>query len=237
MKKYLFIIPLLISPFTFAQTEKTIHGKVINEDFPVQGIKVVNIITEKTVTTNNNGDFSIVVKPNDMLVFYGLEYNYSRKSIDEKDIYDDNLIIRIEKKPIELKEVVVEKSTIDAVSTGVLLKPAKEYTPAERKLRTATTGILDPLMNLITGRTNDLKKELSIEKKEMLLAKVQNLYDDDFYTNKLKIPTNYIKAFQYYIIYDDKFIAAVKAKNKTLTTFRIVDLAQEFNKLLADELK
>ncbi len=71
----------------------------------------------------------------------------------------------------------------------------------------------------------------------MLLAKVQNLYDDNFYANKLKIPADHIKAFQYYIIYDDKFIAAVKSKNKTLTTFRIVDLAQEFNKLLADELE
>lgn len=236
MKKNLFILLMTLWQTTiYAQTEKLIHGSVLNDNFPVQGIKVINLVTDKSTVTNNNGAFVLMVKPDDLLVFYGLEYNYKRKSITAKDIYDDNLTIIIDKKPLELKEVVVEKNNLDAVKLGILQTPAKEYTPAERKIREATTGLINPIVNLLTGRTKNLKKLLTIEQQEQLLEKVENLYDDDFYLNKLKIPKDYIKAFQYYIIYDAKFAAAVKAKNRTLTTFRIVDLAQEFNQLLLDK--
>ena len=236
MKKTLFILLMTLWQTTiYAQTEKLIHGRVLNDNFPVQGIKVINLVTDKSTVTNNNGAFVLMVKPDDLLVFYGLEYNYKRKSITAKDIYDDNLTIIIDKKPLELKEVVVEKNNLDAVKLGILQTPAKEYTPAERKIREATTGLINPIVNLLTGRTKNLKKLLTIEQQEQLLEKVENLYDDDFYLNKLKIPKDYIKAFQYYIIYDAKFAAAVKAKNRTLTTFRIVDLAQEFNQLLLDK--
>lgn len=236
MKKTLFILLMTLWQTTiYAQTEKLIHGKVLNDNFPVQGIKVINLVTDKSTVTNNNGAFVLMVKPDDLLVLYGLEYNYRRKLITAKDIYDDNLTIIIDKKPLELKEVVVEKNNLDAVKLGILQTPAKEYTPAERKIREATTGLINPIVNLLTGRTKNLKKLLTIEQQEQLLEKVENLYDDDFYLNKLKIAKDYIKAFQYYIIYDAKFAAAVKAKNRTLTTFRIVDLAQEFNQLLLDK--
>lgn len=236
MKKTLFILLMTLWQTTiYAQTEKLIHGKVLNDNFPVQGIKVINLVTDKSTVTNNNGAFVLMVKPDDLLVLYGLEYNYRRKLITAKDIYDDNLTIIIDKKPLELKEVVVEKNNLDAVKLGILQTPAKEYTPAERKIREATTGLINPIVNLLTGRTKNLKKLLTIEQQEQLLEKVENLYDDDFYINKLKIAKDYIKAFQYYIIYDAKFAAAVKAKNRTLTTFRIVDLAQEFNQLLLDK--
>ena len=165
MQKFLLIFIFLIQfQNSFSQTEKLIHGKVLHENFPVQGVKVINLNTEKSIVTNNNGDFLIRAKPDDMLVFYELEYNYKRKQLTEKEIYDDYIVIRLDKKPIELKEVIVEKSNLDAVSLGILQKPAKEYTPAERKLRTATTGLIDPLINLISGRTNKLKKLVSIEK-------------------------------------------------------------------------
>ncbi len=236
MKKTLFILLMTLWQTTiYAQTEKLIHGKVLNDNFPVQGIKVINLVTDKSTVTNNNGAFVLMVKPDDLLVLYGLEYNYRRKLITAKDIYDDNLTIIIDKKPLELKEVVVEKNNLDAVKLGILQTPAKEYTPAERKIREATTGLINPIVNLLTGRTKNLKKLLTIEQQEQLLEKVENLYDDDFYLNKLKIAKDYIKAFQYYIIYDAKFAAAVKAKNRTLTTFRIVDLAQEFNQLFLDK--
>ena len=73
----------------------------------------------------------------------------------------------------QLDEVKVQKSNIDAVSLGILTKPGKVYTPAERRLKTAT-GLyasanagtmmggsvgLDPLINWISGRTALLKSE------------------------------------------------------------------------------
>jgi transcription antitermination factor NusG len=106
---FIYLALFCISQIGFSQTEKQLHGKVLSDDFPLQGVKVINLNTEKSSITNNNGDFLISTKPNDILVFYELEYQYKRKQITEKEIYDDYIIVRMDKKPIELKEVVIEK--------------------------------------------------------------------------------------------------------------------------------
>lgn len=246
---YIYLALSCITQIGFSQTDKQLHGKVLSDDFPLQGVKIINLNTEKSSITNNNGDFIISAKPNDMLVFYELEYNYKRKQLTDKEIYDDYIIVRMDKKPIELKEVVIEKPKIDAVSLGIVSANQKTYTPAERKLKSATelkatgshTGFaggsisLDPLINRIIGRTKKLKKELSVEKCELRLAKLDKLYDNEFYTEKLKIQLDYIKAFQYYVIYDTVFIASMDAKNKNSMTFRITELAVEFNQLLNEK--
>ena len=79
--------------------------------------------------------------------------------------------------------------------------------------------------------TSQLKKQLAVERNEMLLEKIKYLYQDDYYIKKLKISQEQIAGFQYYVIYDFKLIAAVKVKNKTLINFRMIELAQEYNKL------
>lgn len=231
-----FFVYFLSIFFSFSQSEKTIHGKVICDFFPVQGIKVINLITEKSTVTNNNGVFQITVMPNEMLVFSGLGYNYKRKSIEIDDVNKDNLVIEIEKKATQLEEVVVTKNPqFDAVNLGILDKPAVTYTPAERRLHEAKTGVINPLVNLISGRTKRLKSQLEIEKSEIIVAKLANMYSDDYYINKLKIAPDYIKAFQYYASSDPKLIGLMKSKNKSMMKFRMFELAEEFNNLQTDE--
>jgi hypothetical protein len=144
-------------------------------------------------------------------------------------------------KTTELKEVIVNKHPeINAVSLGISPKGVKHYTPAERKLATASSMKMnpmgfDPLINLISGRTEMLKKELEVEKKEYLLMKIGMLFDDDYYIKTLKIPANYIKGFQYYCIENTNFVMALKSKNKTMTKFLIVPLAEKYIEIISDE--
>lgn len=232
--------------FVYPQQEKLLKGKVVVKDAMASGVRVVNLVSEKEVITNSKGEFSIWVKPEDLLVFSAVHLDLMRKFIEMEDYNSSLLIIEMTSKVTQLDEVIVRDfSRINAVSLGILSKPAKIYTPAERRLQTATglypaasvgtmAGVsmgLDPLLNLISGRTAMLKKEIEVEKKEFLLQKVSNLYEDDFYTEKLKIKKEAIKAFQYYVIYDKRFITALNSKNKALTTFIIGGLALEFNKL------
>jgi hypothetical protein len=216
--------------FGFSQNEKLLHGKIVCDKNAVQGIEVLNLVSEKSTISDSNGDFYILAKAEDMLVFTSKNYEYKRKFLEKEDIELNDLKIEVVKKPEELKEVVINQK-LDAVKLGILQKPAKEYTPAERKLKTASSGLLDPIINAISGRTKKLKTELSVERKEMLLAKVSELYEDTYYIEKLKISKEYIKAFQYYAIYDDKLISNLKSKNKTLIKFRMIELALEFNNL------
>ncbi len=226
---------LFIVHFAFSQ-EKIIRGKVTGSGNNVEGINVVNLVNEKSAVTNAAGEFRILAKEDDLLVLSALNFEYKRKIIDADDLKSEVVIIEMIPKANQLDEVEITKyNNINAVSLGILSKPAKVYTPAERKLRTATTGLLDPLINLMSGRTKRLKQNISVEKKQILLEKVNDLFDDEFYTQILKINPDYIMAFKYFCIEDFKFASAVRGKNKTLATFWINELAVEYNKLQSDE--
>jgi hypothetical protein len=75
-----------------------------------------------------------------------------------------------------------------------------------------------------------LKKELIIERKEIVLKKLEDLFETNFFINKLKIPSEYVKGFKYYVVEDEKFVNAVNNKNKTMATFILGDLAVEYLK-------
>jgi hypothetical protein len=129
-------------------------------------------------------------------------------------------------KTIELNEVIVKKSPIEGVS---IIPGQKQYTPSERKLHTATSGVLDAPINWMSGRTAMLKKEVAVERKERLLDKIGILYEDKYYIETLKIPEIYIDDFQRYIIEDKEFTAALKVKNRTMMLFLISKLAVNYN--------
>ena len=63
----------------------------------------------------------------------------------------------------------------------------------------------DPLLNLISGRTASLKKELVIEKKETYLAMLDEMFDKDQYISRFKISLDYVKGLQYYTVEKEKF--------------------------------
>jgi hypothetical protein len=133
-------------------------------------------------------------------------------------------------KGIQLEEVTVNKK-----SEGISLNPgAKKLTPAQRKLYTARSGILDRPLNWMSGRTAMLRKEVVVEGKERLMAKIEVLYEDKFYIETLKIQEEYIKDFQYYAIEDKPFVASMKTKNKDMMKFLIGKLAVTYNQIIAN---
>ncbi|MBP6182996.1 hypothetical protein [Flavobacterium sp.] len=112
------ILPILfiISQFGFSQTEKLIKGKVLCNDYPVQGIEILNLVSEKTTITNSNGEFSILAKAEDLLVFVSEKYDYKRLFLEQEDIKKPNLIILLTRKPEQLEEVVIYKPTLGHIN-------------------------------------------------------------------------------------------------------------------------
>lgn len=244
MKKLYSLILFFFLQCVFSQSGKMVVGIVSCENIPVQGIQITNLVSEKSTISDGDGKFQIFVNLEDMLVFTSINYDYKRKFINQEDLKISIIEIEITKKPEQLEEaIVINNSKINAVNLGILSKPAKEYTPAERRLKTAgdfkpiqLLGIfggqlpLDPIINAITGRTAMLKKELQVERNQKLLAKVSELYEEEFYTKKLKINKEFIQAFQYFIIEDQEFAQVMKTKNKSLIKLSIINLAEIFNK-------
>lgn len=232
------LLLFFLCQITFGQTgdEKLIHGKIIAESGNIEGVTIINLVNEKSTVSDNKGDFFILAKADDLLVFSSVNLEFFRRIIEENDLKSDVLIIKMTSKTTELKEVIVNKHPeINAVSLGISPKGVKHYTPAERKLYTANSTPVDALLNLMSGRTAMLKKELEVENKERLLAKIGVLFEDDYYIKTLKIPANYIKGFQYFCVENPNFVIALKSKNKTMTKFLIVPLAEKYNEIISDE--
>ena len=197
------------------------------------------------------GHFSILAKEGDILSFSLINYEHLRKFINKQEFNLGSIAVNLTPKTIELNEVVINKhSNITAENLGIIPKDQVKLTTAERRLQTAgefkpimLLGLLggsmplDPVINAITGRTKMLKKDLAVERKEFLMVKLRNLFEDKYYVETLKIPEELIKGFQYYCIENPDFARSLKEKNKTMTMFLIVGLASEFNKNQANDKK
>ncbi|SHF98695.1 hypothetical protein SAMN05443549_1011092 [Flavobacterium fluvii] len=241
----------LFGQITFGQTagEKLIHGKIIVESGNVAGVSIVNLVNEKSATSDGNGDFYILVKADDLLVFSSVNLEYYRRSIEEKDLKSEVLTIKLTAKTTELDEVIVNKHPeINAVDLGISPKGIKHRTQMERRLYTAgdfkpihLIGLLggslnvDALLNKINGRTAMMKKMIELEKKVNLLEKTELLFEDDYYINTLKIQAEYIKGFKYYVVENEKFTTVLKSKNKTQIELVMVELAVKYNTIISDE--
>ncbi|WP_254454486.1 carboxypeptidase-like regulatory domain-containing protein [Flavobacterium sp. M31R6] len=242
---FLFIFFFIVQ-FAVAQVgvEKWIKGQVSSDGVPLEGINITNASTKIMVVSDQYGAFSILAKVGDILNFSAVNYEELRKYIKIQEFRMGNIVVDLTPKSIELKEVIInEHSEISAENLGIIPRDQVKLTSQERKLQTAgdfkpihLLGLLggmlavDPILNAINGRTAMLKKAVTVEKKEVLMAKMEGLFEDKYYIETLKIPEEYIKGFQYYCIEDQDFVRSLKEKNKTMSMFLIVGLASSFNK-------
>ncbi len=238
-KKLLILGFLLLTQLVAAQTanEKILFGKVTSGEAAIEKVNVLNATTNQATTSNELGIFRIPAKIGDALVFSAVNLETKRKVIQEEDLLLEQLIIKMSESTIPLEEVKVNQyPNITAENLGIIPYGQKKYSPAERRVHEATTGgglvPLNPILNAISGRTAMLKKEVSAEKKERLLLQLDGWFEQEYYVNTLKISTNYIKGFHYYLIEDTDFVRALKAKNKTLTQFLVKGLALRYNDTL-----
>lgn len=236
--KTLLIFFLWITQISFGQTTgaKEILGQIFEQSTSVEGVNIINNETQVTAVSDASGMFSIVAKEGDVLVFSSVNLEPFKRRITIEDLKSNLLQIKMVAKEIELKEVVVnENANINAENLGIIPAGQKKYTAAERKVYTATSTPGDMLFNAISGRTSMLKKEVEVEKKEALFRKIEYLFDEKYYTERLKISVEDIKGFQLYCIEDSEFAVSLNSKNKTMSMFLITELARKYLKILENE--
>jgi hypothetical protein len=233
----LFVI--LLSQVVLGQSvdSKRMQGKVSFDTVLVEGVNVVNLMTNKSTASDKEGVFFLFVKEGDILVFSAVNLVTLRKVVNKQDLLANVLSIQMTAQSVELKEVVINQSTqITAENLGIIPFGQKKYTAAERKLYTATSGGgIDGLLNSISGRKAMLKKEVAVEYKEQMLVRLDYLFLPEYYTETLNIPQEYIRGFQYYCVEDTDLVASLNSRNKTLSQFLIITLAKKYNKTIANE--
>lgn len=249
--KLLYCLFLFVSAITVAQqTSKTfVSGKVSSSMSDLEGVYVIDVKTEQMVQTDKDGGFTIPAVKGDTLVFSMFQYNRLKVVVTEANIAGQKVIVTMNPLMNYLDEVIIGKySHINAVSLGIISSNQRSYTPAERKLK-AATGFdpkggnlggsvgLDPLLNLISGRTAMLKKELEVENKEKFIQQLEYMFEESHFVSKLKIPLLYVKGFIYYAVENPKFTKVLETKNRVSIEFLLADLAEMYKESIDLETK
>jgi hypothetical protein len=242
-----FLFVLAFAQGQTASVSKVINGKVTASYNDLESIYLINLKTEKSTLTEKGGYFSIHANVGDTLLFSSVQFKALKVALKESDFTSNLFFVKMEPIVRFLDEVKInEFKNINAVSLGIISPFTKHYTPAERKLYTATGGgknqigldtkiSTDAILNAISGRTAMLKKEVEVEKKETLMDKIDGWYETKYFTQTLKIPKDYVKGFEYFIVEDAKFAEAMKSKNKTMATFIMNELAVRYKVLLQEK--
>jgi len=250
INKILCVLVVVLSQSSWSQNQdrSVISGKIIANTNDLEGVYVVNAQTEVTVITNADGTFSIMANPGDTLVFSSIQFKENRILLTAENFTDLNFTVKLSMVMHQLQEVIVKRyDNINARDLGIVSSNQKTYTEAERKLKTSTdlnaqVGLggsisLDPLLNVFSGRSAMLKKELAVEKKEFFMKLLENMFTLDHFVNRLKIPTDYVKGFEYFAVENDRFTVILNSKNKTSTEFLLGELAVKYKEILAGENK
>ncbi|MFB9078865.1 carboxypeptidase-like regulatory domain-containing protein [Flavobacterium procerum] len=232
-----------------------INGKITSNTAntsDLEGVYVINAQTEASAITDASGSFSILAKADDVLVFSSVGFKEKRVVLTSENFTDLNFTIKLNMVMHQLEEVIVKRyDNINAVALGIVSADQKSYTQAERKLKTATAldptatagGMVggsisaDPLLNFFSGRTAMLKKEKEVEKKEFFMKLLEKMFSWEHFVERLKIPAEYVKGFEYYAVENDKFTVILNSKNKTSTEFLLGELAVKYKELIAGENK
>lgn len=239
---YLFIL-IMLSQVVFSQKNdnKKMYGKITANKALVEDVEVVNFSNATMARSNAKGEFVIYAKTGDVLILSGTNLEHKRKTITRDEFNAGTLEIVMQSKVTELDEVVVDKNEAFSV-----VKPEKVYTPAERKLRTASKPVEliqglgisnDALLNFFSGKTKMLKKGVQVEREIARLEKIDGYFDENYYVENLEIPKDYVNGFKYYIVGDEEFSKALDVNNKVSMEASIIKLAEKYKALLADEKK
>jgi hypothetical protein len=245
MIKRLLLLYIFFPLVVLSQNDSIVSGKIVSESSLLEGIHVINLSKRNGAITDARGYFQIKAKVSDTLQFSAVNLKATRHILKAGDFSNDLLLIKMESLITELEEVaIINYKNINAVALGIVPANQKTYTPAERKLAAAGDfkwysplliplgGMsVDGLINSISGRTAMLKKELVVERKELLQAKTSDYFERKYFIETLKIPDEFVDGFLFYIVENEKFVNAMKDKNKTMATFVLSELAVEYLKL------
>ena len=222
--------------YGFTQTEKRIKAKVYDNDFPLQGIEVLNLASKKTTITNSDGEFTILAKAEDTLMFVSKNYEYKRFLLKKEDLEKTNLIFSLTRKPEQLEEIIIiSKVSFPKIKFDKNI--ASQLTIEKAAKNPKPYGVYDGTIENGIGMTIPLgggrKKIHEIDFKEFM----KKNYNDSFYIETLKLKPDEIGLFIEFCDVDPKSKTALENTNPLKSMDFLMSKKIEFEKMLTSENK
>lgn len=216
MKLKLLLFSLFISTIMLAQDaeRKILRGAVIYRNVEATGVNIVNNTTSKGTVTNQKGEFEILVKKDDILIFSSVQYTIREIVITDKIINNNRLVVEVKEKIEELDEVVISPENrekfLDFQEKEIT--KYKDYQFADDRYSEVKNealgqtnfqganilGLVGMLVSsLFKGKKKNREKEKSIYERTSF-NEIRYRYKDEFFTKNLGIPEDKISAFLYH---------------------------------------
>ncbi len=237
------LLAFFISIVSYAQEDRSLlRGKVLYRDISVPNENVINSTSERATITNSNGEFAILVKEGDELVFTAVNYQLKVVSITAEILKNNRLVVEVKEKVTELEEVVV---TPEDQERFLAMKNEKfkeiEYetdrtTEVENiAISQSERGLKDGLnfVNIFRAMFKSSDKNKGEEAPKLKVSQVlRQVYDDQFFVSDLQIPQDKINAFLFYC--DTRMPA--KSLLKKENEFQLIDALVNHSKTFLTEI-
>ncbi|MWB94309.1 hypothetical protein GON26_08040 [Flavobacterium sp. GA093] len=226
-----------------SQSEKLLHGKVVTGNTALKNVEVINKTALTSTRTNDSGEFAILVKPKDSLLFFSKEYFFKRLKITQENIEAKVLVVDMIIKPEELKEVVITKMPEIKLSSDKAYEQEKvdQYT-IEKNASKPKTGVYDGTiengMDLI--RIGRMAIGLFVKEKEKVKEEAPKIEfktlatttcDQKFFIETLKLKPEEIALFLEFCDADPKSKTLLEHSNILTTMDFLYAKNEEFKKL------
>lgn len=192
--------------------EKSLQGKITN-DADIENIVILNTSSRYNTITNENGHFSIQVKPLDTLLFSSIKY-MPEKAVVTGAIFEKGVItIKLTELVNELDEVFLQPDLSGNIAAdlkkiktekpinfddvgipGFKGKPEEKIVPMYFAVTPLSVN-LEALYKHISGYYKELKIRRKWEYENNAVAKMLNYYTLPFFTTTYGIPENRVYDF------------------------------------------
>lgn len=239
--KLLTTISFFTYQLSFSQTEKVLNGKVLSQNTPLSKVEVINKTAQTSTRTNEQGEFSILIRPKDSLLFFSKNYFFKRLKISQENIDHNNIIVNMLLKPEELEEVLITTIKFPHVGSSAEVSDSIALMKSSRNLR-KYTGVYDGSISngMNFGAIGDgllglFKKEKEEPKKkipEMDFRKlISKTCSEDFFTKDLKLNPDEKELFLQFCEADPKSKILLENPNILATMDFLYAKNEEFKKL------
>ena len=243
--KYFFIL-FFITNLLYSQSENRtwIRGKVLYKNSNVISANVVNNTSRQATITDDEGEFEMLVKLNDRLVFSSVQYQIRSVIVNKEILQRSRLVIDVNEKVTVLDEVVVGPENTEKFLDLKEEEFKRTYYNFDKSSKVENqilkAGTFNNGLNFInlykmiaksSSKSGEIDKQLSnVNYKPSNL--IREVYDDAFFVKNLGLKKQNISEFLLFC--DDKFPS--KFLFKKSNEFQLLDFlikqSDKFKKVL-----
>ncbi|HSP41219.1 MAG TPA: hypothetical protein VLN46_07280 [Gillisia sp.] len=246
---YLFIILSCYAISGYSQGDIILRGKIVTGSQDETSIHIINT-TQKTGTTSGpNGSFDIRVKVNDTLLFTAVQYE-RQEIIVSAEIYREKFLTVVLTEAVnQMGEVNISNigltgrlntdldqiKTINKYKLGIPLSTKPLPTQQDRRIYTATSSSLDLLLNVLSGRLKQLKKEREISQLMALVRRAGDALPENFFTEYLELSENDIVNFLYFCAENSDLREELSTGNKLALMEYYQGMKKRYTEFITEE--